>query len=286
MSMKMWELAAAEDDRLFSPYCWRIRMALAHKGLAAQTIPWRFTDADKIAFSGQGLVPVLQDGEQVVHDSWAIAEYLEAKVPARPLFDSAQAKSLTFVFKTWVETTLHGPIFRAIVLDVFNAIHEKDKAYFRASREKRFGMTLEQFGSDPKKSVADLRTAEPLRRVEVKIAPNLAAEGDARLVRVLLENLIGNAWKFTSHNVKAVVEFNSLEDRGMKRVFFVRDDGAGFDQEFASKLFVPFQRLHRATEFPGTGIGLATVSRIVGRHGGRVWAEGREGIGATFYFEL
>ena len=157
--MKLWELAAAEDDRLFSPYCWRIRMALAHKGLEAQTLPWRFTDTDKIAFSGQGLVPVLVDGDTVVHDSWAIAEYLEAKVPARPLFDSAQAKSLAFFFKTWVETTIHGPILRALVLDLFNAIHEKDKAFFRASREKRFGMTLEQFGSDPKKGVADLRTA-------------------------------------------------------------------------------------------------------------------------------
>jgi PAS domain S-box-containing protein len=134
--------------------------------------------------------------------------------------------------------------------------------------------------------VADLRTAEPLRRVEVKIAPNLTAEGDARLVRVLFENLIGNAWKFTSHNVAARIEIGSLDRRVAKRVFFVRDDGAGFDQEFASKLFVPFQRLHRATEFPGTGIGLATVSRIIGRHGGRVWAEGREGVGATFYFEL
>lgn len=159
MTMKLWELAAAEDDRLFSPYCWRIRMALAHKGLEAQTLPWRFTDTDKIAFSGQGLVPVLQDGEQVVHDSWAIAEYLESKFPVQPLFDSAQAKSLAFVFKTWVETTIHGPIFRAMVLDLFAAIHEKDKAFFRASREKRFGMTLEQFGSDPKKGVADLRTA-------------------------------------------------------------------------------------------------------------------------------
>lgn len=134
--------------------------------------------------------------------------------------------------------------------------------------------------------VADLRTAEPLRRVEVRIAPNLAAEGDARLVRVLLENLIGNAWKFTSHNVTATIEFGALDHRVSKRVFFVRDDGAGFDQEFASKLFVPFQRLHRSTEFPGTGIGLATVSRIIGRHGGRVWAEGRERAGATFYFEI
>jgi PAS domain S-box-containing protein len=134
--------------------------------------------------------------------------------------------------------------------------------------------------------VADLRTSEPLRRVDMKIAPNLTAAGDVRLVRVLLENLIGNAWKFTSRKLQASVEFGALEQRAGKRVFFVRDDGAGFDQEFASKLFMPFQRLHRATEFPGTGIGLATVARILGRHGGRIWAEGREGSGATFYFEL
>jgi glutathione S-transferase len=159
MTMQLWELAAAEDDRLFSPYCWRIRMALAHKGLEAQTLPWRFTDTDKIAFSGQGLVPVLVDDGREVHDSWAIAEYLEAKVPDKRLFDSPQAKSLAFVFKTWVETTLHLPILRAVILDLYNALHEKDQAYFRASREKRFGMTLEQFGADPKKGVADLRTA-------------------------------------------------------------------------------------------------------------------------------
>ena len=157
--MQMWELAGAEDDRLFSPYCWRIRMALAHKGLAAQTLPWRFTDTDKIAFSGQGLVPVLVDDGHEVHDSWAIAEYLEAKYPAKPLFDSAQAKALAFVFKTWVETAIHGPIFRAMVLDLYAALHEKDKRYFRESREKRFGMTLEQFGADPAKALADLKTA-------------------------------------------------------------------------------------------------------------------------------
>jgi glutathione S-transferase len=157
MPMKMWDLAAAEDDRRFSPYCWRIKMALAHKGLRADTVPWRFTDKDQIAFSGQGLVPVLVDDGREVHDSWAIAEYLEAKYPAKPLFDSAQARSLAFVFKTWVESTLQGPIMRAMVMDLFNALHEKDKAYFRESREQRFGMTLEQFGAEPKKALADLR---------------------------------------------------------------------------------------------------------------------------------
>lgn len=133
--------------------------------------------------------------------------------------------------------------------------------------------------------VLDLRSAEPLRRVDVKIAAGLKAEGDARLSRILLENLIGNAWKFTSRSVQAKIEFGSMAPPDGRTVFFVRDDGAGFDQEFAGKLFVPFQRLHRVSEFPGTGIGLATVSRIVSRHGGRVWAEGKEGAGACFFFE-
>jgi glutathione S-transferase len=159
MTMKMWDLAAAEDDRRFSPYCWRIKMALAHKGLEAETIPWRFTDTAAIAFSGQDKVPVLVDGEKVVHDSWAIARYLDEKVPAQPLFEGAQARSLAYVFKTWVESTLHGPILRAVILDLFNALHEKDREYFRESREKRFGKTLEEVGGDPKKATADLRGA-------------------------------------------------------------------------------------------------------------------------------
>ena len=157
--MKMWDLAAAEDDRRFSPYCWRIRMALAHKGLEVETIPWRFTDKDAIAASGQDKVPVLQDGATIVHDSWEIARYLDEKYPAKPLFEGAQAKSLARVFKSWVETTLYPPIMRAIILDLFAAIHGKDKAYYRASREKRFGKTLEEVGADPKGAIQALRAA-------------------------------------------------------------------------------------------------------------------------------
>jgi len=134
-------------------------MALAHKGLEAETIPWRFTDTEAIAFSGQDKVPVLVDGDSEVHDSWAIAQYLEKKVPAQPLFEGAQARSLAFVLKTWVESTLHGPILRTVILDLFNALHEKDREYFRESREKRFGKPLEEVGGDPKKAAADLRTA-------------------------------------------------------------------------------------------------------------------------------
>ncbi len=159
MALKLWDLAAAEDDRRFSPYCWRAKMALAHKGLQAEMVPWRFTEKEAIAFSGQDKVPVLRDGDKEVHDSWAIANYLEDKYPVKPLFGSAQARSLAYVFKIWTESTIHPPVLRAIIKDLFAALHEKDQPYFRESREKRFGKTLEELGADPKKAIADLRGA-------------------------------------------------------------------------------------------------------------------------------
>jgi light-regulated signal transduction histidine kinase (bacteriophytochrome) len=114
---------------------------------------------------------------------------------------------------------------------------------------------------------------------------NLTARGDAALLRVALENLLGNAWKFTSKNERARIEFDATQEDATT-VFYVRDDGAGFDMTYAGKMFGAFQRLHTASEFEGTGIGLATVERIVHRHGGKIHAEGRPGQGATFRFTL
>jgi light-regulated signal transduction histidine kinase (bacteriophytochrome) len=131
----------------------------------------------------------------------------------------------------------------------------------------------------------DLEHGEPGRRVEVQIAPALSAQGDPRLLRLVLQNLIGNAWKFTRHAAAPRIEVGS-ESRAGQLVFFVRDNGAGFEMQYAKKLFSPFQRLHSVEEFPGTGIGLATVQRIVARHGGLVGAESKPGIGATFWFTL
>jgi PAS domain S-box-containing protein len=130
--------------------------------------------------------------------------------------------------------------------------------------------------------VTELRQAEPARRVEVVIAPGLTAEGDAALVRNLLQNLLGNAWKFTADTAEARIEFG----RGADGAFFVRDNGAGFNAEYAGKLFRPFQRLHREDEYKGHGVGLASVKRIVERHGGTISAEGTPGQGATFRFTL
>jgi signal transduction histidine kinase len=129
--------------------------------------------------------------------------------------------------------------------------------------------------------VADLARAEPARQVDVTIASPLPAYGDHRLVRAVLVNLIGNAWKFSSKTPHPVIEIGERDG-----AFFVRDNGAGFNPAYAAKLFVPFQRLHSAAEFEGTGIGLATVQRVVNRHGGKIWAESQPGAGATFYFTL
>jgi PAS domain S-box-containing protein len=131
----------------------------------------------------------------------------------------------------------------------------------------------------------ELQSQEPARSVALNIAAGLEAEGDSRLLRVALQNLIGNAWKFTSKREKAQIEFGAQGVNGGK-AYFVRDNGAGFEQSYASRLFGAFQRLHAASEFPGTGIGLATVQRIIRRHGGTVWAEGTVNQGATVYFTL
>ncbi len=131
----------------------------------------------------------------------------------------------------------------------------------------------------------DLRNAQPDRKVEFFVEKGLETVGDGRLLRVVLENLLGNAWKYTSKRASARIEFAKRRVNG-EQAYFVADDGAGFDPAYAGRLFGAFQRLHGADEFPGTGIGLATVQRIVRRHGGRVWAEGAVGKGATFYFTL
>jgi light-regulated signal transduction histidine kinase (bacteriophytochrome) len=132
----------------------------------------------------------------------------------------------------------------------------------------------------------DLRSLQPNRQVEVAVADGLQCTGDRTLLRAVLENLIGNAWKFTSKRAEACIEIGTVGEEDGNTIFLIKDNGAGFNMEYAQKLFGVFQRLHSEQEFPGTGVGLATVQRIIRKHGGRIWAEGSPGEGATFYFTL
>lgn len=132
---------------------------------------------------------------------------------------------------------------------------------------------------------AELRLAEPERRMTFKIADGVMAYGDAGLLRIVMGNIIGNAWKYSARKETATIEFNMMEHEG-KQVYFVRDNGAGFDMAEADRIFNPFHRLRSREEYAGHGIGLATVQRIIQRHGGRVWAEAKPGEGATFFFSL
>jgi len=133
--------------------------------------------------------------------------------------------------------------------------------------------------------LAELQKSEPKREVKCDVQDNMMARGDPRLLQVVLVNLLGNAWKFTSKAPRAKIEFAAVRRDG-RAVFFIRDNGAGFDMAYSQKLFGAFQRLHATSDFPGTGVGLATVQRIVRRHGGKVSAEGKAGMGATFSFTL
>lgn len=130
------------------------------------------------------------------------------------------------------------------------------------------------------------KQAQPDRNVVITIPSGLKAYGDAKLLRILFENLLGNAFKFTAKRNDALIEVGQASDNEGRAVFYVRDNGAGFDMGYADKLFSAFQRLHTVYEFPGNGIGLAIVQRIINRHGGRIWAKGEVGQGATFFFIL
>jgi glutathione S-transferase len=164
MSLKLYDLAGADSERRFSPYCWRSKFAIAHKGLTVQTIPWRFTEKDAIAFSGQGRVPVLVAGGRHVFDSWAIAEYLEDTYPARPsLFGGASAKAASRFINAWADSLV--PLLAPLVaIDIFAHLHEKDRKYFRESRESRFGTTLEQASAERETKIKAFRDRlEPMR---------------------------------------------------------------------------------------------------------------------------
>ena len=166
MAITLYDLAGAEPDRRFSPFCWRTKMALAHKGLEVETIPWRFTEKDRLPQPNQGRVPVIVDNDRVVHDSSAIAEYLETRYPDRPsLFGDERARALTRFVQNWTETVLQPGLVGFVVLDICRHSAPEDQEYVRRSREERFGTTLENVVKERAARLPAFRDSlAPLRR--------------------------------------------------------------------------------------------------------------------------
>jgi len=166
MKRILYDLAGADPDFRFSPYCWRTKLALAHKNLPYETIAWRFTEKDEIAFSGQGKVPVLVDGETVVADSQAIAEYLEVSYPHEAsLFGDPPSRALTVLVRHWTELTLHPAIVKIVLPDIFLRLDPKDQPYFRRTREAHWGMTIEEIAAARAEYLPVLNAAlAPLRQ--------------------------------------------------------------------------------------------------------------------------
>jgi glutathione S-transferase len=166
MTITMYDLAGAEPERRFSPFCWRARMALAHKGLAVETVPWGFAEKDKLPQPNAGRVPVIVDGGTVVDDSTAIADYLEEHYADKPtLFGGDTGRALARFVQNWTETVLHPGIMGFVILDIHRQLRPQDQDYFRRSREERFGRTLEEVVRDREARLPAFRASlDPLRR--------------------------------------------------------------------------------------------------------------------------
>jgi glutathione S-transferase len=166
MGITLYDLAGDEAERRFSPFCWRSKMALAHKGLEVETVPWRFTEKDKLPRPNAGRVPVIVDDGHIVHDSTAIADYLEGRYRDRPsLFGDAAARALTRFVQNWTETVLQAGIVGFVVLDILRHAAPEDQDYFRRSREERFGRRLEDVVEDREARLPAFRESlMPLRR--------------------------------------------------------------------------------------------------------------------------
>jgi PAS domain S-box-containing protein len=267
-------------------------------------------DENGRAVAMQGTIVDITDRKRAEEEITTLNRELESRVRARTRELAASNAELE-AFAYSVSHDLRAPLrgidgfSKALLEDYGPLLDERAHEYLSRVRSgaRRLGTLIDDLlflsqlsRQEPRSARTDLSGlareitsrltgAEPGRQVEVAVQPGVTCEGDSRLLRVVLENLLGNALKFTGRTAEARVEFGSIE-LNETVVYYVRDNGIGFDPRYADKLFEPFQRLHTRDHFEGSGIGLATVKRIVERHGGRVWADGSVGGGATFYFSL
>jgi len=179
--------------------------------------------------------------------------------------------------KDYLDRIIHAGLFMAELIDDILELSRLTRLSIRPS-----DVNLSQIAEE---CITSLHSGDPDRTIKVEIEKDIMAKGDAKLLRIVLQNLLGNAWKFTRSTDKPEIRFGVLT-RGIKKVFYVQDNGVGFDMKYAKKIFGIFQRLHTREEFEGTGIGLASVERVISRHGGKIWVDAKQNEGATFYFSL
>ena len=179
MGIQLFDLTGANEAIRFSPFCWRTKMCLKHKGLDFEALPWRFTETARLEMSGQGRVPVLIDGDKIVHDSWNIAVYLDEAYPDRPmLMKDAAARAAARMTQDWANGTLFGPLRPIAVGDVLKLLAEPDVGYFRESREKMFGMPLEEACSEAKRTEGKTKLGQLLRTIDGTLSEHAYLGGD------------------------------------------------------------------------------------------------------------
>jgi len=216
VAITLYELAGADSDLRFSPYCWRVRLALAHKDLPTETVAWHFTDTDALRFTGQGKVPVIVDGDTVVHDSFAIATYLETHYDDHPsLFPSANMAHARLI-NAWVDSTIHPLLARLVVSDIVTVLRPQDQAYFRETREKFFGRKLEEVTANRDETVHDFRRALQPVRIALKAEPWLGGEQPDYADYILAGSLM---W------ARCVSRFEVLEETDIVAEWFARVRG-------------------------------------------------------------
>jgi signal transduction histidine kinase/ligand-binding sensor domain-containing protein len=289
---------------------WFIFLMILLLGLLAAQSRRVFLEQGRLRRTNRALAAEIEERGRAEEEVRKLNQELEQRVASRTI-QLEQANKELEAFSYSVSHDLRAPLraldgFSRIVLEEYrDGLDDAGRDYLQRIRaaSQRMGQLVDDLlllsrhtrcemhrtpvdlSALARAAAAELQKTEPERRVEFVIEPDIVADADASLLRVVLENLLGNAWKFTGKQAVAQIEFGHMtSESGI--IYFVRDNGVGFNMAYVDKLFGAFQRLHTTAEFPGTGIGLATVQRIVHRHHGRVWAESRPNVGATFYFTL